>query len=147
MSAIWSLIYLLIWTRPEVSFTVSKKSRWAENPILKDWKIVINILKYLNYTKYYKITYKGQGEIVAYADFDCAGDPTDRKLTSDIYLSLFHCLHYILIKYFIITYRIIEIVPLMSSFIKFQLNFDSKGIISCNLSWFKVGEKVTSKSF
>ncbi len=41
-----------------------------------------NILKYLNYTKYYKITYKGQGELAAYCDSDFAGDPKDRKSTS-----------------------------------------------------------------
>jgi len=50
--------------------------------LLRDWKRVINILRYLNYTKNYKITYKGQGEIVAYCYSDFAGDPKDSKSTS-----------------------------------------------------------------
>jgi len=50
---------------------------------MNDWKKVINILKYLNYTKNYKIEYKEKGgEILAYTDSDLAGDPVDRKSTS-----------------------------------------------------------------
>ena len=49
---------------------------------MNDWKKVINILKYLKYTKNYKIEYKGKGEILAYTDSDLAGDPVDRKSTS-----------------------------------------------------------------
>jgi len=42
----------------------------------------MTIIKYLNFTKNYKITYKGQGEIVVYTDSDFAGDSYDRKSTS-----------------------------------------------------------------
>jgi len=44
--------------------------------------MVINILKYLYYTKHYKIKFKGQGNIIAYIDADFAGDPKDIKSTS-----------------------------------------------------------------
>jgi len=81
-SAIGSLIYLSRCTRPDITFAVGKVARNSENPTIADWKMVINILKYLNYTKHYKITYKGQGEIRAYTDSDFAGDPRDRKSTS-----------------------------------------------------------------
>jgi len=53
-----------------------------KNPTVDNWKKVINNLKYLNYTKDYKITYKGKGEILAYTNSDYAGDPDDRKSTS-----------------------------------------------------------------
>jgi len=81
-SAVGSLIYLARCTRPDITFAVGKVARNSENPTMADWKKVMNILKYLNYTKNYKITYKGQGEIVAYTDSDFAGDPKDRKSTS-----------------------------------------------------------------
>jgi len=42
---------------------------------MDDWKKVINILKYLNYTKDRKIIYKGKGEILSYA-----GDPLTKDL-------------------------------------------------------------------
>lgn len=42
----------------------------------------MNVLKYLNYTKNYRITYKGQGEIVTYCNSDFNGDPKDKKSTS-----------------------------------------------------------------
>jgi len=81
-SAIGSLIYLSRCTRPDITFTVGKAARNSENPTYGDWKKVINIMKYLNYTKNFKITYKGKGEILAYTDSDFGGDPKDRKSTS-----------------------------------------------------------------
>ena len=81
-SAVGSLIYLSRCTRPDIAFAVGKVARKSENPTLADWKKVINIIKYLNYTKSYKITYKGKGEILAYTDSDFAGDLEDRKSTS-----------------------------------------------------------------
>jgi len=87
-SAVGSLIYLARCTRPDIAFSVGKVARNSENPTLSDWKKVVNIMKYLNYTKNYKITYKGQGEIVAYTDSDFAGDPIDRKSTSGYMISM-----------------------------------------------------------
>jgi len=81
-SAVGSLIYLGRCTRPDISFAIGKAARHSENPKLSDWKKVINILKYLNYTKNYKINYKGKGELVGYTDSDFGGDPKDRKSTS-----------------------------------------------------------------
>ena len=85
-SAIGSLIYLARCTRPDISFAVSKASRCVEHPTFSDWKMIKNILKYLNLTKNFKITYKGQGELVVYSDSDFAGDPKDRKSTSEFIL-------------------------------------------------------------
>jgi len=47
-----------------------------------DWKKVLNIFKYLNSTKNFKIKYDGLGDINAYCDADFAGDTKDRKSTS-----------------------------------------------------------------
>ncbi len=81
-SALGSLIYLSKCTRPDIAFAVNKAARVAENPTISDWHKVVNILKYLNSTKNYKITYKGTGEIVAYTDADLGGDFYDKKSTS-----------------------------------------------------------------
>jgi len=81
-SALGSLIYLAKCSRPDISYSVNKAARSAENPTISDWKKVINILKYLNSTKNYKITYNETGEFAAYTDSDLGGDIRDRKSTS-----------------------------------------------------------------
>jgi len=81
-SAIGSLIYLAKCTRPDISFSVHKAARHCENPTTSDWKKVINIFKYLNNTKNFKLLFNGQGHIHAYTDADFAGDKEDRKSTS-----------------------------------------------------------------
>jgi len=81
-SAIGALIFLSKCTRPDITFAVHKAARNCEEPTISDWKKVINILKYLNGTKEYKLKYDGKGEIIAYSDADFAGDIKDRKSTS-----------------------------------------------------------------
>jgi hypothetical protein len=81
-SAIGSLIYLSKCTRPDIAFAVNKASRKCENPTISDWNKIINILKYINSTKEFKIEYNGKGELVAYTDSDFAGCLEDRKSTS-----------------------------------------------------------------
>ena len=55
-SAIGSLIYLARCTRPNISETVSKLSTKRNNPTMKDWKMLLNVLKYLKKTKlFFKI--------------------------------------------------------------------------------------------
>jgi len=81
-SVIGSLIYLAKCTRPDISFAVHHAARQCENPTYADWYKIINILKYLNNTKYYKILYNGLGPFHGYTDADFAGDKEDRKSTS-----------------------------------------------------------------
>lgn len=81
-SVLGSLIYLAKNTRPDISFAVHKAARHCENPTISDWKKIINILKYLNSTKDFKLKYDGKGELHGYSDSDFAGDIEDRKSTS-----------------------------------------------------------------
>jgi len=60
---IGSLIFLLLCTRPDISFIINKAARKNEEPNLSDWKIIVNIFKYLNSSKHYKIVYNGVGHI------------------------------------------------------------------------------------
>jgi len=81
-SAIGMLIFLAKCTRPDIAYAVNKAARYSEHPTISDWNKVVNILKYLNSNKNYKITYDGKGDIIAYTDSDFAGDINDRKSTS-----------------------------------------------------------------
>ena len=69
-------------TRPDIAFAINKASRKCENPTISDWNKIINILKYINSTKEFKIEYNGKEELVAYTDSDFAGCLEDRKSTS-----------------------------------------------------------------
>ena len=82
MSDIGALIFRSKCRRPDITFAVHKAARNCEEPTISDWKKVMNILKYLNGTKEYKLKYDGKGEIIAYSDADFAGDIKDRKSTS-----------------------------------------------------------------
>ena len=46
-------------TRPEVALAVNKAARSEENTTLYYWEEIINILRYLNETKIYKLKYTG----------------------------------------------------------------------------------------
>ena len=81
-SAIGSLIYIAKITRPDISFAVHKIARKSESPTVSDWNKVLNIFKYLNATKDYKLRYNGKGNFIGYTDSDFAGDLEDRKSTS-----------------------------------------------------------------
>jgi len=81
-SAIGMLIFLSKCTRPDIAFAVNKAARNSESPTVSDWVKVKNIMKYLNSTKNYKLSYNGTGEILGYSDSDFAGDIKDSKSTS-----------------------------------------------------------------
>jgi hypothetical protein len=50
-STIGSIMYAMLCTRPDVSNTLSFKSRYQSDPGVEHWTAVKNILKYLNRTK------------------------------------------------------------------------------------------------
>ena len=81
-SAIGSLNYLARSTRPDIAFATNLASRKSENPTITDWNKVLNILKYLNYTKNYILKYNGCRDLYAYSDASFANDLEDRKSTS-----------------------------------------------------------------
>ena len=62
-SAIGSIMYAMICTRPDVSYALSMVSRYQENPGLSHWTAVKNILKYLRNTKEMLLVYGGEQEL------------------------------------------------------------------------------------
>jgi hypothetical protein len=91
--AIGKLMYLMVCTRPDISFAVSVLSRFMAQPREKHWRCVIQLLKYLNSTQDLALTYPSGGEIklTGYSDSDHAGDTDDRKSTSGYVFVIGQC--------------------------------------------------------
>ncbi|KMQ82311.1 retrovirus-related pol polyprotein from transposon tnt 1-94 [Lasius niger] len=80
---IGSLIYLANATRPDLAFAASALSRFCTNPEEAHWKLAKRVLRYLQRTIDYGITYtKDCEKMRAYVDSDWAGDVEDRRSCS-----------------------------------------------------------------
>ena len=81
VSAIGSIMYAMICTRPDVSFALSVSSRYQSNPGMGHWTAVKNILKYLNRTKEMFLVFGGDEELIVkgYSDASFMTDPDDFK--------------------------------------------------------------------
>jgi len=67
-SAVGSLVHLARCTRPDISETVSKLSTKRNNPTVKDWKKLQNVLKYLNKTRNFYLKFDDKEDIITYSD-------------------------------------------------------------------------------
>ena len=79
-SAIGSIMYAMLRTRPDVAYALSITSRYQSDPGESHWIAVKNILKYLRRTKDVVLTYGGQeGDLVVngYADASFQSDSDD----------------------------------------------------------------------
>jgi hypothetical protein len=83
-SAVGSLMYAQVCTHPDIAFIVNAFGIYLSNPGLGHWKAVKKVLRYLQGTKDYMLTYKkfDQLEVIGYSDSNFAGCPDDRKSTS-----------------------------------------------------------------
>ena len=83
-SAVGSLLYLSMRTRPDITFTVSRVARFCSNPTTQHMRAVKRILRYLRGTTNQGLLYKKNGskEVVGFSDADWGGDVDDRKSTS-----------------------------------------------------------------
>jgi len=87
-SAVGSLLYLAICTRPDILFSVSKAARRTTNPNYEDWVMILKIFRYLKYTIDYGIKFTRNINIDIYADADYAGDKATRRSTSGFLISI-----------------------------------------------------------
>ena len=76
-SAIGSIMYAMICTRPDVSYALSMTSGYQSDPSESHWTAVKNILKYLKRTQDYFLIYGGDEELVVKGYSD-ASFQTDR---------------------------------------------------------------------
>ncbi|XP_074342886.1 secreted RxLR effector protein 161-like [Apium graveolens] len=83
-SAVGSLMYAQVCTRPYVTFIIGMLGRYLSNPGMKQWKAVKRVLWYLKKIKDYMLTYRKSDhlEIIGYSDSYFGGCEDERKSTS-----------------------------------------------------------------
>lgn len=79
--AIGSLLYVAQGTRPDISYVINALSRFNKEPRSEHWSAIKRVMRYLQGTKDYKLTYtkSGNRKITGYCDADWASDARDRK--------------------------------------------------------------------
>ena len=73
-SAIGSIMYAMLCTRPDVNLAVSLVARYQSNPGKEHWTAVKNILKYLKRKKDMFLVYGGDEELVIKGYVDASFD-------------------------------------------------------------------------
>src|SRR5664279_5708226 len=83
-SAIGSIMYAMMCTRPDMAHAISLTSRYQYDPCVEHWTAVKNIFKYLRRTKDMFLVYGGEEELIArcYIDASFDTDPDDSKSQS-----------------------------------------------------------------
>ena len=88
-SAVGSLMYAMVATRPDIAFAVGVVSRYMANPGKKHWEAVKHILKYLKGTSSRCLRFgNSDASIIGYMDSDYGGCADTRRSTSG-YIFLF----------------------------------------------------------
>ncbi|KAL0455815.1 UNVERIFIED_CONTAM: Retrovirus-related Pol polyprotein from transposon TNT 1-94 [Sesamum latifolium] len=82
-SAIGSLMYAQVCTRPDIAFAVGMLRRYQSNPDLDHWRAAKKVMRYLQGTKDYMLMYRRTEnlKVVGYSDSDFAGCVDSRKST------------------------------------------------------------------
>ena len=83
-SAVGSLMYAQVCTRPDIAFAVGMLGRYQSNPGMDHWRAAKKVMRYLKGTKDYMLKYRRTEnlEVVGYSDSDFAGCVDSRKSTS-----------------------------------------------------------------
>lgn len=82
-SAVGSLMYAMVCTRPDIAHAVGMVSRFLSNPGREHWNAVKWIMRYLRGTSDWRLSFGSEKPmLVAYTDADLAGDVDTRKSTS-----------------------------------------------------------------
>ncbi|RVW72313.1 Retrovirus-related Pol polyprotein from transposon TNT 1-94 [Vitis vinifera] len=88
-SVVGSLMYAQVCTRPDIAYIVGMLVRYLSNPGMDHWRAAKRVMRYLQRTKEYMITYRrlDQLEFIGYSNSDFAGCQDSRRSTSSyIYL-------------------------------------------------------------
>ena len=73
-SAIGSIMYAMLCTRPDVCLSISLAGKYQSNPGVDHWTVVKNILKYLKRNKDMFLVYGGDKELVVNGYIDASFD-------------------------------------------------------------------------
>ena len=88
-SAVGSIMYAMLCTRPDVAYALGIVSRFQADLGEDHWKAVKNILKYLRRTKDIFLVYGGSDlKLKSYSDSSFQSDPDDSKSTSGYVFTL-----------------------------------------------------------
>jgi hypothetical protein len=88
-SAIGSLMYAMVCTRPDIAHAVGVVSRYMSNPGKQHWEAVKWILRYLRGTSDMSLCFAGADlKLQGYVDADLAGDVDSRKSTTGFVYTL-----------------------------------------------------------
>ncbi|XP_070010450.1 secreted RxLR effector protein 161-like [Nicotiana sylvestris] len=88
-SAMGSLMYVMLCTRPDICFVVGVVSRFQSNPGREHWTTVKHIIKYLKRTRDYMLVYHSDELVpIGYTNSDFQSDKDSRKSTSGNVLTL-----------------------------------------------------------
>ena len=88
-SAVGSLMYAMLCTRPDICYMVCLVSRFQSNPGMEHWIAVKHILKYLRRTRDYMLVYKSDNLVpYVYTDSDFQSERDSRKSTSGYVFTL-----------------------------------------------------------
>ena len=77
LSAVGSLMYLAICSRPDIAYTVSLLAQFNSNPGKAHWQAVRHLFRYLKGTLDLELTYRSSNNnepCVVYSNADYAGD-------------------------------------------------------------------------
>ncbi|KAJ9566384.1 hypothetical protein OSB04_002350 [Centaurea solstitialis] len=77
-SAIGSIMYAMLCTRPDVAYSISVTSRYQHNPGEAHWVAVKNILKYMRRTKEMFLVFGGSEDEISVTGYSDASFQTDR---------------------------------------------------------------------
>ena len=77
-------MYAQVCTRPDIAFVVNVLGRYLSNLGLPHWQAAKRVMRYLQGTKDYMLTYRRSNhiELTGYSDSDYGGCPDDFKSTS-----------------------------------------------------------------
>ena len=83
-SAVASLLYAQVCTRPDIAMTIGMLGRYQRIPGLEHWKATKKVIQYLQGTRYYNLTYRhiDHLEVVGYSDSYFVRCVDSRKSTS-----------------------------------------------------------------
>ena len=83
-SAIGSLMYAQVCTRPNIAFIVNALGRYLSNPGHDHWVATKKVMRYLQRMKDFMLVYRRVGnlEVVGYSDSNFGGCSNDHKSTS-----------------------------------------------------------------
>ncbi|KAG8502779.1 hypothetical protein CXB51_000565 [Gossypium anomalum] len=88
-SAVGSLMYAMVCSRPDLSYAVSAVSRYMANPGKEHWKAVQWILRYLRGTTDVCLQFgRTEDRVIGYVDADFAGDLDRRRSLTAEYMAI-----------------------------------------------------------